>query len=59
MSDVKGPLRVLTLVLTMIMIITTVLGPGLLPVSPFCAIRIVIIDGERRVCLARVWAMML
>ena len=53
-SDVEEPLQALTPLLTTIVIIATVPGPRLLPVSPFRVIRIVIIGGEGRVHLARV-----
>ena len=59
MSDVGEPLRVLTPLLTMIVIIVIAPNPGLLLVSPFHVIRIIIIGKERKVCLARVWAMTL
>ena len=58
-SDIEEPLRVLTLLLTMIMIIATIPSPGLLPMIPFRVIRIVIIGSKRRVHLARIWAMTL
>ena len=57
-SDIEEPLRVLTPLLTMIMIIATIPSP-LLPMIPFRVIRIVIIGGERRVCLTRIWSMTL
>ena len=59
MSDVGEPLQVLTPLLTMIVIIAITPGPGLLLMSPFRVIRIIIIGKEMRVQLARVWAMKL
>ena len=58
-SDVREPLQVLALLLMMIVIIAIALGPGLLPMSPFRVIKIIIIGGEGRVCLAKVWVMTL
>ena len=58
-SDIEEPLQVLTSLLMMIMIIAIVPSPGLLLMSPFHVIRIVIIGGEGRVHLARAWAMTL
>ena len=54
-SDTKQPLQVLTLLLVMIVILAIGQGPGLLLVSPFCVNRIVIINGEGRIRLARAW----
>ena len=51
--DVGQPLQVLTPLLVMIVILAIIQGPGLLPVSLFLVIKIVIIGGERRVRLAR------
>jgi len=59
MSDVEEPFRVLIPLLMMIVIIATIPDPGLLLVSHFHAIRIVIIGEERRARIARVWAMTL
>ena len=58
-SNIEEPLQVLTSLLMMIMIIAIVPSPGLLPMSPFRVIRIVIIGSKRRVHLARIWAMTL
>ena len=58
-SDVGQPLQVLAPLLMMIVILAIDQGPGLLLVSPSGVIRIVIIGGEGRVRLARVWAMTL
>jgi len=58
-SDVKEPLQVLAPLLMMIVIIAIALGSGLLPMSPFHVIKIIIIGGEGRVRLAKVWAMTL
>ena len=55
-SNTKQPLQVLTLLLGMTMILAIGQGPGLLLVSPFCVNRIVIINGEGRIRLARAWA---
>ena len=59
MSDVEQPLQVLTPLLVVIVILAIDQGPGLLLVSPSGVIRIVIIGGEGKVRLARIWAMML
>ena len=58
-SDVGEPLQVLALLLMMIVIIAITLGSGLLLVSHFRVIKIIIIGGEGRVRLAKVWGMML
>ena len=58
-SDVEQPLQVLTPLLVVIVILAIDQGPGLLLVSTSGVIRIVIIGGEGRVRLARIWAMML
>ena len=58
-SDVGQPPQVLTPLLVMIVILAIGQGPGLLLVSPFRVIRIIIIGREGRVCLARAWAMTL
>ena len=58
-SDGEGLPQILTLLLMMIEMVATGLGPGLLPVSPFRTIRIVITSGGVRVHLAKVWAMLL
>ena len=59
MSDVEQPLQVLTPLLVVIVILAIDQGPGLLLVSTSGVIRIVIIGGEGKVRLARIWAMML
>ena len=58
-SDVKQTLQVLAPLLIMIVIIAIGLSPGLLPVSPFRVIRVIIIGREGRVRLTKVWAMTL
>ena len=58
-SDEEGLLPILTLLLKMTEMVATGPGPGLLPMSPFCMMRTVIISREVRVHLAKVWAMML
>ena len=59
MSDVGELHQVLAPLLMMIVIIAIAPGPGLLPVSLFCVIKITIIGKEGRVRLVKVWAMML
>ena len=53
-SDREGLPQILTLLLMMMEMIATGLGPGLLPVSLFCMIKNVIISGGVRVHLAKV-----
>ena len=53
-SDVEQPLQVLAPLLMMIVILAIGSSPGLLPVSPFGVIRIIIIGGEGRVGLTKV-----
>ena len=58
-SDVEQPLQVLASLLMMIVILAIGPDPGLLLASHFCVIRIIIIGGEGRVYLPKVWAMTL
>ena len=55
----EQPLQVMDPLLMMIVILAIGRGPGLLLANSFHVIKIIIIGGEGKVCLAKVWAMML
>ena len=58
-SDGEGLPQILTLLLMMIEMVATGLGPGLLPMSLFRTIRTIVTSRRVRVHLVKVWEMLL